>query len=923
MPETGAPRSESASPDAPMWMLAPDEAFASLGSSQAGLPDAEVADRRERFGSNRLPEGKRRSPLSLFAAQFKGFLNVLLIGAAVLALIIGDTKDAVVVAGVVIFNAVLGFFQEYRAEAAVAALRKMLTPSARVRRGEREQTVPAQDIVPGDVVLLEAGDRIPADGRFVVAHNVEVDESALTGESTPVSKRVERLGDTSLPIADRVNCGFMNTALTRGRAELLVHAIGDQTEMGRIATLLKESAPIQTPLQRQIESLGHRLAMIAGAAVAIIAILQLTRGVAWTHLVMEAVAIAVAAIPEGLPAVVTVTLAIGMRRMASNRAIVKRMSSVETLGSTTDICSDKTGTLTLNQMTVRQVALLERSLGVTGGGYRVEGELEGESSPVLETLLRGAALCNDSSIRDDAVLGDPTEGALYVLAAKGGLDVDQVRRASPRVGELPFEAERKFSATLHDDGILFVKGAPDVLLERCRAIATEAGPRPLGEEELAWFERTNDAMASRGLRVLAIAQRRVSEAVSDDLCPVVEELVLVGLVGMLDPPREEVREAIASCRSAGIKVRMITGDHPATGMAIARALGIEGEVVTGRELDAMDDERLADRLPGLGVLARVSPEHKLRVVDALRSRHRVVAMIGDGVNDAPALSRADIGVAMGVTGTDVAKEAATLVLSDDNFATVVRAVAEGRTIYENIIRFLRFQLSTNMGALLAIFVAPFLGMPIPFTPLQILWVNLIMDGPPAMALGVEPSHPDVMNQPPRDPRARILTLRRLGVLSFFGAIMATGTMAMLGWGMATTSNAEAITLAFTTFVLFQVFNIFNARFERGTAFARRSLSNRWLWLAIVGVIGIQVAVVHAPPLQSLLDTTDLSLVQWGWAAAVASTVLVADELRKLIFRAWEGRSPATGAEPTMAPASATGAARSRANPQHASQSGAS
>lgn len=875
-----------------VWTLTPEEAFQTLGSNPAGIDETDAAKRREDAGTNRLPEAKARSRLALFAAQFKSLLILLLIGAALLAWLVGDIKDAVVIGVVVLFNASLGFVQEHRAERAVAALRRMLSPIARVRRSGKERIIPAEELVPGDVVLLEAGDRIPADGRFVVAHALEVDESSLTGESVPAVKTQAALDQRDLPLGDRANVGFMNTAVTRGRAEMLVHATGPATEMGRLAGMLESSSTVETPLQRQIDSLARRLAILAGAAVAIITTLQLMRGVALSTVVMEAVAIAVAAIPEGLPAVVTVTLAIGMRRMARDRAIVKRMSSVETLGSTTDICSDKTGTLTLNQMTVRKLVTADGEAEVTGQGYGAAGEIRGAKGSALSKLLEAAALCNDSSVSDGEVAGDPTEGALWVVAAKGGVDVDRLRRANPRVGEVPFEAERKLSATLHGDGTLFVKGAPDVVLDQCTELLAEPRTRALTPGEREQLQRANEEMAGAGLRVLAVAMRRLPApaAPGADLVDSVANLAFVGLVGMLDPPRTEVRDAIALCRKAGITVRMITGDHPGTGLAIARALGISGEAISGRELDQLDDAALAERMPSLGVLARVSPEHKLRAVSSLRRRGRVVAMIGDGVNDAPALERADIGVAMGVTGTEVTKEAATLILSDDNFATIVGAVREGRTIYDNIVRFLRFQLSTNLGALSTILAAPLIGLPSPFTPLQILWVNLIMDGPPAMALGVDPSHPSVMDRPPRDPNARILDLRRFAVLGFFGAVMAVGTLGLLSWGLSALAPAQATTLAFTTFVLFQLFNVLNARLERASALSRHSFTNRWLWTALAGVLLLQIAVVHAPPLQSIFDTTALTLPQWCLAAGVASSILVLDELRKLALRAWLRRS---------------------------------
>lgn len=883
----------------PIWTQTPDQAFQSLRSDPEGLADTEVTRRRDEVGPNRLPEPERRSRLALFAAQFKSFLILLLVGAAVLAYFVGDTKDAVVIGIVVMFNAVLGFVQEHRAEAAVAALRRMLSPSARVRRDGQERVIQAEELVPGDVVLLEAGDRIPADGRLVVAHALEVDESSLTGESVPTVKRVPALPDPELPVGDRANLGFMNTVVTRGRGELLVHSTGGATEMGRLAALLQSTALTRTPLQDQIDALGRRLAMIAGAAVAAIMTLQLLRGVELATVLMEAVAIAVAAIPEGLPAVVTVTLAIGMRRMARDQAIVKRMSSVETLGCTTDICSDKTGTLTLNQMTVREVATDEGLVQVKGEGYEVAGELVGPRGPAFQTLLEAAALCNDSTVAGGKVAGDPTDGALWVLAAKGGVEVGALRRSRPRVAEVPFEAERKFSATVHGDGRMFVKGAPDVILERCTAILGPDGPRPLAGGDQARLARINEEMAGRGLRILATAMRAVEPDrlphEPEELAGETDDLTLVGLVGMMDPPRTEVTDAIALCKTAGISIRMITGDHPGTGLAIARALDIPGDAITGRELDRLDDEALADRMPSLGVLARVSPEHKLRAVAALRSRGCVVAMIGDGVNDAPALKRADIGVAMGIAGTEVTKEAASLVLADDNFGTIVGAVREGRTIYDNIIRFLRFQLSTNLGALSSILAAPLMGLPVPFTPLQILWVNLIMDGPPAMALGVDPSHPEVMNQAPRDPRARILTGRRLAVLAFFGLIMAIGTLGVLAWGIGTIGSARATTLAFTTFVLFQVFNVFNARLERASALSRHSFKNRWLWIALAGVVLLQVAVVHVPFLQSVFDTTSLTATQWLLAVGIASSIMILDELRKLVLRA--RRPAAEPAEP--------------------------
>ncbi|WP_373046312.1 calcium-translocating P-type ATPase, PMCA-type [Vulgatibacter sp.] len=871
---------------APTWCREADEVLASLASSRAGLGGDEAASRLASHGPNRLPRQKGRSALSLLLAQFKSLLVLILVGAALLALAVGDLKDAIVIGFVVVLNTSLGFFQEYRAEKAVAALEGMLAQQARVRREGRVVALAAEQVVPGDIVLVEAGDRLPADGRLVEVQGLEVDESALTGESVPVPKQRDRLDDPELGIGDRSNLGWMNTVATRGKGELVVTATGAATEMGRIASLLERAEESPTPLQKQVDILGKRLALIAGVVVVIIAVAEWLRGTPPVEILMSAVALAVAAIPEGLPAVVTVTLALGMRRMAQRRAIVKRMSAVETLGSTSDICTDKTGTLTVNQMTVRRICSGVGHCDVTGEGYTRDGEITGERG-VLEALIPAVVLCNDSDVRDGKIAGDPMEAALLILAEKAGADPQQLRKERPRVAEIPFDSLHKFMATFHEEEgrvRLFVKGAPDVLFERSAHAWTGAEPAPIERES---FTRQNEELASEGLRVIAVATRLVErEAVQagDEgaLHDLVQDLTWLGLVGLVDPPRPEAKEAIARCKEAGIRVRMITGDHVLTGSAIARELGIEGEGVRGAELERMDDAALRERVPNVGVFARVSPDHKLRIVRALQARDGVVAMIGDGVNDAPALRTADIGVAMGITGTDVTREAARMVLADDNFATIVGAVRQGRAIYDNIVKFLRFQLSTNIGAILVLLFAPILGLPIPFTPVQILWVNLIMDGPPAMALGVDPPAPGIMQEKPRSPTARILTLGRFVHLAFFGAIMATGTLFLFVQG-AESSVDRGRTMAFTTFVLFQFFNVFNARALRRTAFTRHALRNRALWIALALVLLLQVAAVELHFLNRLLSTTPLTSSEWLRCIAVASSVLLAEELRKLLW----------------------------------------
>jgi Ca2+-transporting ATPase len=854
-----------------------------------GLAADEAVRRLLQHGPNALPEAASRGPWHMLLDQFKSLLILVLLGAAVLAWAVGDLKDATVILVVVVVNALLGLFQEYRAEQSLAALKKMLAPEAEVRRDGKSRMIAARDLVPGDLVLLDAGDRVPADGRVIAAHGLEVDESSLTGESHTVGKRREVLDVPQLPLAERNNMLYMNTTVTRGRAEMLVTATGVGTEMGRLATLLALAEEAPTPLQIQLDALGKRLAAIAGVVVAVMLAHGLLRGEPWAAMVMTAISLAVAAIPEGLPAVVTVTLALGLHRMASHQAIVKRLAAVETLGCTSVICTDKTGTLTVNQMTARAIYFGGRTFEVTGEGYDTGGRImprDGAGQPNLDALLLPLALCNDAHVRAGKVVGDPMEGALKVLAAKGGLDAEAWAQRLPRVAEIPFDASHKYMATFHHDGEkvrMFVKGAPDVLLLHCSRVVNEGGEHALDAGTDSAIMQANEALAGQGLRVLAAASRTLPVEAFDpsaDLFGYVSELCFAGLIGLMDPPRPEARDAIALCQRAGIQVKMLTGDQKVTAAAIATELGLAGEVMTSTEIDALNDEALAKRIDRIAVFARTTPDQKLRLVKVLKSRRHVVAMTGDGVNDAPALKSADIGVAMGITGTDVAKEAATTVLTDDNFATIVQAVKEGRTIYDNIVKFMRSQLSTNMGAIATVLSAPFLGLPLPFNPIQILWLNIIMDGPPAMALGVDPARPGIMREAPRTPEARILTWRRLGVLAFWGVIMAAGTLGMLAWGMANGTREWALTLAFTTFILFQVFKVFNSRAEHGTAFNRSFFSNPSLWLSLGGVVLLQVLVVHWPPAQDIFSTSALSLADWIVAAAIASTVLVFEELRK-------------------------------------------
>ena len=895
-------------------LLDVEQVLADLAVDPAtGLSEAEVVRRRARLGPNKLADQPTRPEWKKFLDQFRSGIVAILAAAAVLAGAVGDLKDTVVIAVVLLLNAVLGYLQEAKAETAMAALERMLVTTVRVRRDGRLDEVPIDELVPGDVVLLEPGDRVPADGRLTLAAGLSIDESALTGESVPVDKFTDVIDadpTVDLSIGDRANLAYLNTTVTKGRAELVVTETGMRTEMGKVAELLAAADPGPTPLERQLDGLTRRLAVIAVGAVALVFVLQMVQGADFTTAMLGAVALAVAAIPEGLPAVVTVTLAVGVSQMARRNAIVKRLHSVETLGSTTVICSDKTGTLTLNQMTAQQLSIGDLRIEVDGSGYGSEGTLTTTDGVTVGDLadhgdlaraIEVGALCNDAAVRDGDLVGDPTEGALVVLAAKAGLDVEARRAAAPRVGEVPFDSATKYMATFHTDGdevVCYVKGAPDRLLGRCATVADGAGGRVVVDDAVQ-AERLveNDRLAGSGLRVLALASRRYPadeiERAADgtvvDGERYVDGLTLDALVGIVDPPRDEARAAIALCHQAGIEVKMITGDHASTAGAIARSLGIEGEVVSGDDLDRFDDAELARRIDGIGVCARVSPEHKVRVVRALKANGHVAAMTGDGVNDAAALRTADIGVAMGITGTEVTKEAADMVLADDNFASIVGAVELGRTIYANIVKFVRFQLSTNLGAIATILGASLLALPVPFSPIQVLWVNLIADGPPAITLGVDPPDGLEMRKTPRSSDAAILTARRIGRLLWFAAIMAIGTLGLLVVARDHWGESVALSMAFTTFVLFQMFNVFNARTENETVFTHQMLANRKLLLAIGSVVVLQVLAVEWGPLQNLFDTESLSAQQVALCFAVASTVLWLEEGRKVGARLLAGR----------------------------------
>ncbi|GAA1448726.1 calcium-translocating P-type ATPase, PMCA-type [Mycobacterium cookii] len=845
-----------------------------------GLTDVQATARLEQFGPNQLREQPPRPGWKVFADQLRSGLFLILLVAAGLAALVGDATDAAIIGAVVLINATIGFVEERKATRSLAALKGLLVPTATIRRDDRLVTLPSADLVPGDVVMLDAGSRVPADGRLLVAHDTAVDQSSLTGESVPVAKHAETMtGEVAL--ADRANMLHAGTVVVRGRAELLVTATGMATEVGQIAGMLLSSSTPRTPLQRQLDVAGRRIAVIGIVAVVLYSAAAALRGDELADIALRGVALAVAAVPEGLPAVLALVLAVGVHRMADHGAIVRRLASVETLGSATVICTDKTGTLTRNRMTVRQLVPAACALGQP---------VDDPRDP--RRLLSAFVLCNDAAGTEARAVGDPMEVALVAAASSHGVDVMTTRHRTPRVAELPFSAEAKFMATAHRsaDGTiaLAVKGAPDVLLPRCGHALVNGATIALDDELRAKLLDAVDARAAAGLRVLAAADAHAvsgpQEWTAQTLARSVDDLVFLGFAGIADPPRPEAVEAVALCRRAGIAVKMVTGDHVATAAAIAGEVGIAGRAVTGAQLDAMDRGELDAVVDDIGVFARVTPAHKVAIVAALTANGHVAAMTGDGQNDAAAVRAADVGVAMGRTGTDVTKEAADLVLTDDNFATIVRAVRQGRGIYDNIVKFIRFQLTTNIAAILTFVAAVLAGLPAPMTAVQVLWVNLITDGPPALALGLDGPSQGIMDRPPRPPGEKILSGPRLTRMALVATVMAAGTLSALASVDESRGIPYAVTFAFTTFVLFQVANAFNVRSELESAFSRAVPHNRALIGSLLLVVGLQVLVVHVPFMQGLFGTVALDPLHWAAAAAVASLALLTGEIDKAVRR---------------------------------------
>ncbi len=878
-----------------------DDTARDLGTSaHAGLSESEAKARLERDGLNQLMMTAGVSPWALLAEQFKNILVIILLIAVGLSAFLGHEIEAIAIGVIVLFAVILGFVQEFRAEKAMEKLREMAAPLANVIRDGKQIEIPAHDVVAGDVILLTAGNKVPADARLIEAANLKADEASLTGESVASDKSVDTLTEPGLGAGDRKNMVFAGTTITYGRGKAIVTATAMQTEFGKIAGLLQTVKSEETPLQKNLDKVGHTLAKAAGVIVVVISALGWYRGEPLLEIVIFGVALAVAVVPEALPAVVTISLAIGVQRMVKRNALIRRLPAVETLGSTTVICSDKTGTLTKDEMTIRAMWVDGEMADVTGAGYAPTGEFLQESKPLQPSegmleLLRGGVLSSDAVLVHEEgkhdIKGDPTEGAFVVAAAKAGLTREQLDPAFPRVAEIPFTSETKRMTTLHkgEDGhMAYAKGAVEMLLQSCTRIWGKDGERPLTDADRAAVLDTAKQMASQAMRVLAVA-RKGSE---DNIAEAQEGMKLIGLVGMIDPPRPEAASAIQTCKDAGIRVIMITGDHPVTAEAIARELGIltTQKVVTGAELEAMDEPTFDREVDHIGVYARVSPAHKLRVVGALQKKGEVVAMTGDGVNDAPALKKADIGVAMGITGTDVTKEAAAMTLTDDNFASIVAAVEEGRGIFGNIKKYLMYLLSANIGEIGLMTGATILGWPLPLSAVQILYVNLATDGLPALALAVDPPEDDLMKRPPRNPRVGIFT-RPVVLLMLIGGLWSTiANLSLYGWALTSgLPHDEAMTISFVTLALIEFFKAYSFRSDRHSIFTGM-FRNKWLNLATFWELALLLVVVYVPFLHEPFGTFSLTLRDWLIIAAVSFTIIPVLELGKwMVRKGWLGR----------------------------------
>ena len=891
----------------PPYTLETADVLADLESSRKGLSRDEAKRRLAKFGPNEIESRKKVSALRIFLSQFTNLFMIILVFGVIISIVIGFFEgsslgadpfaiekyvDAIAIGAIVILNAAVGFAQEYRSEKAIEAMLALTSPKARVLRNGSEGIIPAKEVVVGDILVIEAGDCAAADARLLEISDLRMTEAILTGESTPVSKNQDVL-PLETAIAERANMVFMGTCVAYGRGKAVVTNTGMDTEFGKIAEMVQQVDGEEIPLKRRLDSFAKKLAVVVGvAAAAILAIGFARTGLIEGEQLLTAVALAVSAVPEGLPATVTVTLAIGARHLAKRNSVIRRLASVETLGSTTVICSDKTGTLTKVEMTVRRVFVDNKSYEVTGSGYESEGEvildgskIDPNEEPDLDLLFRIALLSNNANFEKGQVIGDPTEGALVVLAEKAGLKRKEQEESYPRISEFPFSSERKRMTTIHQtpsgDRVVYTKGSPETVLELCKFILIDGKEVNLTQEQKEAVIEENEKLASQALRLLAIAFKKVGMKPIFDVESAEKDLVFVGLVGMIDPPRPEAKDAVELCEKAGIKVVMITGDHKLTAVSIARELKIlkDGNALTGKELDEMSDAEFEEQVESITVYARVTAEHKVRIVKALKKQGHIVAMTGDGVNDAPALKQADVGIAMGITGTDVTKEASDMVLLDDNFATIVSAVEGGRIIYDNIRKFVRFLLALNFTELILIAGFAVVGLPIPLLPVMILWLNLVTDGPPAIALSVDPPAENVMNKKPRSPKEGILH----GMLVFIAASTTVNLIVEIvafWWGFQVAGSLEkARTMVFLVACFFELIVVWNCRSEDSNAFKVGFLSNKSLLVAVAISVATTLAVVFLPGLQSVFQTAPLEFSEWIVVILLATCgFLVAPEL---------------------------------------------
>ena len=884
------------SPESPVrewYRLDAGQALGALDSSEGGLAEQEAILRLAQYGPNKLVEEEQISRLQILLHQFTSPLIYILLIAAAVTMLLQEYIDSGVILVVVLLNAVIGYLQEYKAEESVRALKKLLVAKARVIRDGHEKEIPGSQLVPGDIVLLTSGTRVPADLRLLQTNELRIDEAMLTGESLPAEKHSKDIVEPGLTLGDQLNMAFMGTAVVNGRAKGLAIATGAQTILGTIAGEVRDIGLVKAPIQLKIEKFAQTIGLLVLGASSLLFVVGLLLGETVKNMFMVAVAAAVATVPEGLPIVVTIAMAVGVARMAKHNAIIRKLPAVETLGSTTVICSDKTGTLTRNQMTVTRLFDARQIFELSGTGYEPLGNLTSSGAPVtldqqpeLELLVRIGLLCNESDLYEKdghyQVDGDPTEGALLVSALKSGLLLEQEKERFPQLAMVPFESERGYMATLHQDGarrLILVKGAPERVLEMCSASPQQS------EQAL----QTAIVFAAQGMRVLAFAWKE-AQPDQDDLThqDAAQGLQLAGLQGMIDPPRPEVIKAVADCKRAGIRVVMITGDHAVTAQAIARELGIvdqDGAVLTGRELESMDDDTLFDRVDEVSVYARVAPDHKLRITRQLIRHGQVVAMTGDGVNDAPALKAAHIGVAMGITGTDVAKEASDMVLTDDNFASIFNAVREGRIVFDNLRKVTFFLLPTGIASIISIMITMMIGVPIPYLPAQLLWINLVTNGLQDVALAFEPGEKGIINRPPRDPQEGILSRLLVERTVLVGLVISAGVV----WNYTNALNdgsslEHARTMAVTTMVFFQFFQAWNSRSESASIFSIDPMSNPFLFYSMLAASLAQLAFIYAPPLQWVFRTVPLSGAQWAQVLLVSASVLVVVELDKWLRR---------------------------------------